>query len=105
MIRRPPRSTLFPYTTLFRSLASTKIPVPADAPIVPRPAILLCHVSRSGETMEVRVLVRSNVDPFNDQALDLAKTLRWNPAQKNGEPVDSSVQVQFVPERQESTSI
>src|ERR1035441_11055884 len=26
MIRRPPRSTLFPYTTLFRS----KIPVPAE---------------------------------------------------------------------------
>src|SRR2546430_13208988 len=24
MIRRPPRSTLFPYTTLFRSLASVK---------------------------------------------------------------------------------
>src|SRR3712207_7669650 len=27
MIRRPPRSTLFPYTTLFRS-----VPLPADAP-------------------------------------------------------------------------
>src|SRR5258708_23728887 len=26
MIRRPPRSTLFPYTTLFRSLASTGSP-------------------------------------------------------------------------------
>src|SRR3989442_9024595 len=25
MIRRPPRSTLFPYTTLFRSCSSTKI--------------------------------------------------------------------------------
>src|SRR5690242_20761383 len=25
MIRRPPRSTLFPYTTLFRSIASFKI--------------------------------------------------------------------------------
>src|SRR3989442_15866801 len=25
MIRRPPRSTLFPYTTLFRSLAATPI--------------------------------------------------------------------------------
>src|SRR6266498_4174977 len=25
MIRRPPRSTLFPYTTLFRSLARSKI--------------------------------------------------------------------------------
>src|SRR5258708_10071782 len=27
MIRRPPRSTLFPYTTLFRSLHSRGIPV------------------------------------------------------------------------------
>src|SRR2546426_1364820 len=26
MIRRPPRSTLFPYTTLFRSIASRLIP-------------------------------------------------------------------------------
>src|SRR5256884_92104 len=25
MIRRPPRSTLFPYTTLFRSLAATQL--------------------------------------------------------------------------------
>src|SRR2546425_9404329 len=25
MIRRPPRSTLFPYTTLFRSLADTRL--------------------------------------------------------------------------------
>src|SRR5438876_3743636 len=27
MIRRPPRSTLFPYTTLFRSLLKTSTPV------------------------------------------------------------------------------
>src|SRR5689334_24806908 len=36
MIRRPPRSTLFPYTTLFRSLkelANPKIGDNADAPI------------------------------------------------------------------------
>src|SRR2546422_3305118 len=31
MIRRPPRSTLFPYTTLFRS--STAAPKPATTPI------------------------------------------------------------------------
>src|SRR2546426_7315880 len=34
MIRRPPRSTLFPYTTLFRSArrgAGTRIPEAADA--------------------------------------------------------------------------
>src|SRR2546430_13689170 len=30
MIRRPPRSTLFPYTTLFRSLAATPEP---DRPV------------------------------------------------------------------------
>src|SRR5260370_12619683 len=27
MIRRPPRSTLFPYTTLFRSLGNPKVPL------------------------------------------------------------------------------
>src|SRR3712207_7373020 len=31
MIRRPPRSTLFPYTTLFRSLACAAALVPATA--------------------------------------------------------------------------
>src|SRR2546422_3364840 len=33
MIRRPPRSTLFPYTTLFRSLAARCRPVPAEPPV------------------------------------------------------------------------
>src|SRR5215510_4639285 len=28
MLRRPPRSTLFPYTTLFRSLRARDVPVP-----------------------------------------------------------------------------
>src|SRR2546426_6336588 len=31
MIRRPPRSTLFPYTTLFRSLASGRYELAASA--------------------------------------------------------------------------
>src|SRR3712207_8953239 len=31
MIRRPPRSTLFPYTTLFRSLALVALVIPAPA--------------------------------------------------------------------------
>ncbi len=81
-------------------LSSTFIPVPADAPIFPRQAIVLFHVSRAGETIEVRMFVRSNVDTFNDQAMDVAKNLRWNPAQKNGEPVDAWVQWPFQPVRQ-----
>src|SRR3712207_7236090 len=36
MIRRPPRSTLFPYTTLFRSAERPvdEVPVPLAAPLV-----------------------------------------------------------------------
>src|SRR6266568_8144970 len=34
MIRRPPRSTLFPYTTLFRSAPTT---APASGKVHPRP--------------------------------------------------------------------
>src|SRR3712207_9160100 len=32
MIRRPPRSTLFPYTTLFRSCAAVGVPDPGRDP-------------------------------------------------------------------------
>src|SRR3712207_9509169 len=43
MIRRPPRSTLFPYTTLFRSVpgrasATARAGGPRDLPRGPRPA-------------------------------------------------------------------
>src|SRR3712207_8109674 len=38
MIRRPPRSTLFPYTTLFRSAPSRRHP--EGHPAAPRPAVL-----------------------------------------------------------------
>src|SRR2546425_9621401 len=38
MIRRPPRSTLFPYTTLFRSLDATRVRTAASASSArPRP--------------------------------------------------------------------
>src|SRR2546429_3765567 len=33
MIRRPPRSTLFPYTTLFRSPAAARADLPHDLPV------------------------------------------------------------------------
>jgi len=81
-------------------LSPTLIPVAADAPVFPRQAILLIKVSRNGGTLEARVYVQSNVDTFNNEALDMAKTLRWNPAQKNGEPVEAWVQWPFQPVRQ-----
>src|SRR3712207_8051465 len=36
MIRRPPRSTLFPYTTLFRSARIIPIPTPNPAELPPQ---------------------------------------------------------------------
>src|SRR2546428_3969403 len=38
MIRRPPRSTLFPYTTLFRSDDLVRVDRPAAADLLTRPA-------------------------------------------------------------------
>src|SRR2546425_5081526 len=39
MIRRPPRSTLFPYTTLFRSLAGQRVAPGGDRDIEGPPAL------------------------------------------------------------------
>src|SRR3712207_6866875 len=53
MIRRPPRSTLFPYTTLFRSE-----PLVRDAPIVPETKPLddlLADLQRERSSMAVVV--------------------------------------------------
>src|SRR6267378_4151043 len=55
-------------------LSLTRIPVPADATMVPRQAILLIHVSKDGSTLEARVFGPSNLDTFNNEALDMAKT-------------------------------
>src|SRR2546426_3754610 len=42
MIRRPPRSTLFPYTTLFRSRFTTHLPEKAQR-LCGRPAFVVVH--------------------------------------------------------------
>src|SRR2546430_3779340 len=53
MIRRPPRSTLFPYTTLFRShdlwdWDATETPVLVDAEWQGQPRKLMLHADRNG---------------------------------------------------------
>src|SRR5688572_32647456 len=54
MIRRPPRSTLFPYTTLFRSMAVPEAVGTADAVLAysgPRP-LYDAHASTLGRSEE-----------------------------------------------------
>src|SRR2546422_11382616 len=65
MIRRPPRSTLFPYTTLFRSLTPHQPPFPAA--VRARALARLAAVTWSlGVKDSARALLRQaiQVDPF-----------------------------------------
>src|SRR2546426_538598 len=48
MIRRPPRSTLFPYTTLFRSGAATHEHAPHVAALGAQPSGQACHQDATG---------------------------------------------------------
>src|SRR2546426_7888550 len=58
MIRRPPRSTLFPYTTLFRSNTTPEIRVPAYL-LIPKqgklPAPATCLVWESADRKSTRL--------------------------------------------------
>jgi hypothetical protein len=81
-------------------LSSTFIVIPNDA-FMPRQTVLYVKVSTEGKTLAARVYLPSNEDGFNQQAVDLVKTLQWNPAQKNGEPVEAWVQWPVRPVRQQ----
>src|SRR3712207_8946649 len=55
MIRRPPRSTLFPYTTLFRSRRFRLAPETSEFPPNPEPAALLFDFSRLRDRKSTRL--------------------------------------------------
>src|SRR2546429_965323 len=45
MIRRPPRSTLFPYTTLFRSLVARRNQIRLNEIVIVLDAVCVCRVT------------------------------------------------------------
>src|SRR5260370_13625717 len=57
MIRRPPRSTLFPYTTLFRSIPT--VCAGPNAPICPPKLIVADAAPRARRTSSIRSIARS----------------------------------------------
>src|SRR2546426_4915058 len=62
MTRRPPRSTLFPYTTLFRSAMTEAMPVSvADA----KAEALVAHYQRAGYARVAPALLQP-AEPFLD---------------------------------------
>src|SRR2546422_8051346 len=56
MIRRPPRSTLFPYTTLFRSSPAFWLSPPAGRLNVPKSILIV------DDSPQIRKLIRSYFD-------------------------------------------
>src|SRR5438874_6371155 len=61
MIRRPPRSTLFPYTTLFRSRSDHATPFPHDSSrFGGRPAVRSGIFRRASPTLETERLRPKN---------------------------------------------
>src|SRR2546425_12969708 len=79
MIRRPPRSTLFPYTTLFRSLLVVIAPAvlpPAPAAAQVRPGIEVLLSDSIGVIAGKRVALLTNptrVDRLGIRAIDLPR--------------------------------
>src|SRR5258708_18126744 len=64
MIRRPPRSTLFPYTTLFRSLASYFASLP---PAQPAPATSVAGQPAQHEPLLVRNGLVASLDDRSEE--------------------------------------
>src|SRR2546425_11298098 len=77
MIRRPPRSTLFPYTTLFRSLRQPAAGIGPDAAVLSRVVLPLCFLGYLPRTLGAR-----RRRGFRLPATELAGTL--GPAQAGG---------------------
>src|SRR2546425_10473607 len=76
MIRRPPRSTLFPYTTLFRSRVATQRHAHAD-PLRERDQVAVVH---AGERQRIHALGREPVGDLVGHGL----TSMWSAARSAG---------------------
>src|SRR5258708_35038252 len=80
MIRRPPRSTLFPYTTLFRSLSRT---------LLPRAVLWIGDVRMTVEEARIR-LRRQLEDAFG---VEEASILMDRPPDRKSTRLNSSHQI------------
>src|SRR3712207_451868 len=66
MIRRPPRSTLFPYTTLFRSVERPVLPRSANKPVQATALLAAGWAPRSGEELAIGAGSHSGEDGHRD---------------------------------------
>src|SRR2546430_16946357 len=79
MIRRPPRSTLFPYTTLFRSAALRRMSVVA-----------------SDQTHRIRLAFAGGAAKFSVQTPDLGEAQDELAVTYEGEPLEIGFNAQYL---------
>jgi serine/threonine protein kinase len=85
-------------------------PKPVEAPFVPRPdgltgeprpSQLWVKVSAEGRTVDVQELRASDDPAFERAARDVAWSVTWHPALKDGAPVEAWTQMLFPPQPQQ----
>src|SRR2546430_10196919 len=74
MIRRPPRSTLFPYTTLFRSATELRGGLPDGAWLVELSALRSPELLARAVADALRLPDQAAVDPLDQLADHLARS-------------------------------
>jgi serine/threonine protein kinase len=75
----------------------SRVPLTDDITGTPSPAVLLVKVSADGRTVSVQTNTPSSSAAFNNLAIAFAKNLKWQPAAKNGTPVEGWTQFAFYP--------
>src|SRR5256885_15129704 len=88
MIRRPPRSTLFPYTTLFRSADAALVRLRDVATDAAEPHLVLHPDERAGQPSDVGRLGREQVER---DALGALRTDAGQPAQLVDQILDGAL--------------
>ncbi len=73
------------------------VPLDPDIHGTPSPAVLLVRVSAEGQTLVVRVFGPSSDSLFTARAVEFARGVKWNPAMRNGQPVEGWTQWSFYP--------
>src|ERR1035441_9265607 len=106
MIRRPPRSTLFPYTTLFRSNHSSapalihkvepEYSEEARKSKLEGTVLLKVEITPEGKATNIKVLHALGMG-LDEKAVECVTKWRFKPGMKDGEPVtlDAQIEVNF----------
>ncbi len=84
-----------------RPLEVTLVPLTSAIQGSPKPATLGIKVNADASVARVVLITTSDNDAFNQAALIFAKSIKYNPAQKNGRPITAWTRQQFFPGRRQ----